>query len=70
MTLSFETDKFIWATAFSHHLGLKHCRKTKIEADLPFIKVGGLKKNSAAWPVGGSWTRTRLSGRMFFYFQL
>ena len=31
MTVSFETDKFIWATAFSYYLDLKYCRKSKIE---------------------------------------
>ena len=28
--LSSQTEKFIWATAFSHYLGLKHIRTTKI----------------------------------------
>ena len=28
--LSSQTEKFIWATAFSHYLGLKYIRTTKI----------------------------------------
>ena len=28
--LSSQTEKFIWATTFSHYLGLKHIRTTKI----------------------------------------
>ena len=39
MTVSFETDKFIWATAFSYYLGLKYCRKSKIEKFCAFFHL-------------------------------
>ena len=39
IVLSSQTDKFTWATAFSHYFGLKNCKKTKIEFLFAFFHL-------------------------------
>ena len=39
IVLSSQTDKFTWATAFSHYFGLKQDKKTKIENPFAFFHL-------------------------------